>query len=295
MSFSVARQPLHIRWLGRVPYTEALDLQHALFAGTGDHLLLLEHPPVFTEGVRAKREHLLVDPAAVGAELVTADRGGDITFHGPGQLVGYPILSVPGRRGGGMADTVDYVTRVEQLVIDTLADFGLGTDRRPGFPGVWVDAALPAARKIAAIGVRLTRGRSMHGFAINVDTDLGWFDHIVPCGIADQGVTSLRAEGIEISMAAVVDRVAHHAGRLLGPDRLVSRHDVAHRISPTDLAPFTRGRDPVRPSDPSGRLDPTSGTSRNGPAYPCSSVVVSTRPASTPASMSAPASPTGCG
>ncbi len=250
MSSSPPGRPLHIRWLGRVPYTEALDLQHALFAGPADHLLLLEHPPVYTEGVRARREHLLVDPEAVGAELVAADRGGDITFHGPGQLVGYPILSVPGRRGGGMADTVDYVTTIEQIVIDTLADLGLGADRRPGFPGVWVDAARPTARKIAAIGVRLTRGRSMHGFAINVDTDLGWFDHIVPCGIADRGVTSLRAEGIEASMASVIDRVAHHAARRLADGRPVSRHDVAHRISPTDLAPFTRGEGPgdtIRP------------------------------------------------
>jgi lipoic acid synthetase len=148
----------------------------------------------------------------VGAELVATDRGGDVTYHGPGQLVGYPILTVPGKRGGsGMADTVAYVRSVEQLVIDALADLGLDAGRQDRYPGVWV-----GDRKICAIGVRLTRGRSMHGFALNVDPDLSMFGHIVPCGIADKEVTSLRAEGLDVTMAQVVDAVAARAAERWG-------------------------------------------------------------------------------
>ena len=199
---------LRVRWLGKVRYRDALALQHGLFAESpDDHLLLLEHPHTYTLGVRADEANVLVPPASVGAELVRADRGGDVTYHGPGQLVGYPILTVPGKRGGGMADTVAYVRSVEQLVIDALADLGLpGASRLDGYPGVWIDD-----RKIAAIGVRLTRGRSMHGFALNVDPDLGMFDNIVPCGIRDKAVTSLRAEGIDAPMRAVVDAIAARA------------------------------------------------------------------------------------
>ena len=175
--------------------------------GSDDALLLLEHPPVYTLGVRAKLEHVLVPPASVGAELVKTDRGGDVTYHGPGQLVGYPITNVaPG------ADAVPrYVHAVEQLVIDVLADLGLPhATRQTGYPGVWVDD-----RKICAIGVRISKGRSMHGFALNVDPDMTMFDHIVPCGIADKEVTSLAREGIVASMRDVVDVFA----RRLGGDR----------------------------------------------------------------------------
>lgn len=241
---------LHVRWLGRVPYGEALDLQRALMAGDTDHLLLLEHPAVYTLGVRTDPKNLLVDPASVGAERFEADRGGDVTFHGPGQLVGYPILSVAGRRGGGMADTVAYVTSVEQVLIDALDELGLDAGRLDGFPGVWIEPTSDRPRKIAAVGVRLVRGRSMHGFALNVDVDLGWFDHIVPCGITDYAVTSLRAEGVDASMAAVVDLVARYGAENLAIDRPVERHDVAHRVAPEDLAPFTRGEGPgdtIRP------------------------------------------------
>ena len=208
---------LRVRWLGKVRYRDALALQHGLFASSpDDHLLLLEHEHVYTLGVRADLANVLVDPAEVGAELVRADRGGDVTYHGPGQLVGYPILHVPGKRGGGMADTVAYVRSVEQLVIDALADVGLpGAHRLDGYPGVWVGDG-DAARKIAAIGVKLTRGRSMHGFALNVDPDLGMFGHIVPCGIRDKQVTSLRAEGVTTSMRAVVDAVAARAAARWG-------------------------------------------------------------------------------
>ena len=146
-----------MRWLGRVRYRDAHALQHGLFRGTDDHLLLLEHPHVYTLGVRAEPEHVLVDPATVGAELVQTDRGGDVTYHGPGQLVGYPVLPVPGNGGGGKADTVAYVRAVEQVIIDSLADVGLpGAARLPDYPGVWVDVDGSNPRKIAAIGVRLT-------------------------------------------------------------------------------------------------------------------------------------------
>jgi lipoic acid synthetase len=185
---------------------------------------------------------VLVDPAEVGAQLVRTDRGGDVTYHGPGQLVGYPILDVPGKRGGGMADTVAYVTEVEQLVIDVLADVGLsGAGRLPGYPGVWVDPAGPAPRKIAAIGVRLSRGRSMHGFALNVAPDMTYFSHIVPCGIEGKAVTSLAIEGIDVSMRDVVDATVTRAVEQFGVDRTWDRADVAWRVQPHDLAPFTRG------------------------------------------------------
>jgi lipoic acid synthetase len=209
---------LRVRWLGRVAYADAHALQHGLFARSrDDHLLLLEHPHVFTLGPRGSLDHLLVDPAEVGAEVVHTDRGGDITYHGPGQLVGYPILTVPGKRGGGMADTVAYVHSVEQLLIDVLGDLGL-TDvgRVEGLTGVWVAPASDRPRKVAAIGVKLSRGRSMHGFALNVDPDLQWFDRIVPCGITDKGVTSLRAEGLDVDLPTVVDAVVARAAEAWG-------------------------------------------------------------------------------
>ena len=234
-------KPLRVRWLGRVGYDEALDLQQRLFAGESDHLLLLEHPPVYTFGVRGLDQHLLTPPHELGAELRRVNRGGDVTFHGPGQLVGYPVLTVPGRRGGGMADTVAYVATIEQIVIDILADLGLPAGRVERRPGVWLDRGSVGERKIAAIGVRLSRGRSMHGFALNVDVDHHWFDHIVPCGLAGSAVTSLRAEGSTASMHEVVDLVAHHAGRLLAEGRPIDRSDVAWRHAASDLAPFSRG------------------------------------------------------
>ncbi len=241
--------PLRVRWLGRVRYQDALALQRALFRTTGsdDWLLLLEHDHVYTMGIRARAEHVLVDPASVGAELVKADRGGDVTYHGPGQLTGYPIVSVP----LGPDAVPDYVHGIEQLIIDALADLGLpGAGRLPDHPGVWV-----GDRKICAIGVRLSRGRSMHGFALNVNPDLGYFAHIVPCGITDKGVTSLAAEGIDVSMHQVVDAVARRAeaslggkGGLVSARAPVERQDVAWRVRPEDLSAFTREADlaPVR-------------------------------------------------
>jgi lipoic acid synthetase len=212
--------------LGRVPYREAWALQRALCGRSGDdYLLLLEHPDVYTLGVRADPAHVLVDPASVGADMVRIDRGGDVTYHGPGQLVGYPILSVPRNLGSGPA----HVHRVEQVIIDALVALGVPVatvGRLAGYPGVWVgiDRTGPggsgagAPRKICAIGVRASRGRTMHGFALNVRPDLGMFEHIVPCGIADKAVTSLWAEGMATTMAEAVDAVAAAAAARWAPD-----------------------------------------------------------------------------
>jgi len=242
--------PLRIRWLGRVSYRDAHACQQAMFERGGDYLLLLEHPHVFTLGLRGDEANILVDPAEVGAEVVHTDRGGDVTYHGPGQLVGYPVMTVPGKRGGGMADTVAYVHSVEQLVIDALGDLGLpDCGRLPDYPGVWVSPDGQNPRKIAAIGVRLSRTRSMHGFALNVDCDLDWFSRIVPCGIPDKAVTSLAAEGRWAAMKDVVDAVAARAVERWGGGG-VDQADVAWRQRPEDLSPFSRG---MGPGDVPGR------------------------------------------
>jgi len=213
-----------------------------------DHLLLLEHPHVYTLGKRADMRHVLVPPAEVGADLVRTDRGGDVTYHGPGQLVGYPIVSLPAKRGGdrhGMADTVAYVRSVEQLLIDALADVGLPDAGRLGeYPGVWVDPEGDNPRKVAAIGVRLTRGRSMHGFALNVAPDMRYWGYIVPCGLPDKQVTSLAAEGVDVDMRTVVDAVTARAGALWGKGAPVDRQDVVWRHTPADLSAFSRGEGP---------------------------------------------------
>ena len=203
---------LQTRWLGRVWYKDAQALQRALFATTNEqYLLLQEHPSVYTLGVRTDMKNILVDPSSVGAEMIRADRGGDVTFHGPGQLVGYPILNVPDE-----ADrTPKYVNRLEQVIIDVLGRLGLqNAGRLAGYPGVWVDPEGSNPRKICAIGVKITRNRSMHGFALNVKTDLSMFGHIVPCGITDKPVTSLENEGIAVSMEEVVDQFVRHSARV---------------------------------------------------------------------------------
>jgi lipoic acid synthetase len=194
---------LSVRWLGRVRYQEAFDLQHAVRdSETGDYLLLLEHPHVYTLGVRTKAENVLASAYTSGAEVVRADRGGDVTYHGPGQLVGYPVLDVPVGPGSIPA----YVRTIEQFVIDMLSGLGLpNVGRLHDYPGVWVDPSGENPRKICAIGVRVDRGRSMHGFALNVDPDMTMFTHIVPCGISDMAVTSLAAEGIGAAMTEVVE------------------------------------------------------------------------------------------
>ena len=220
---------MRVRWLGRVPYGEAWALQRALAGRTlDDYLLLLEHPSVYTLGTNADECHVLVDPASVGAELIRVDRGGDVTYHGPGQLVGYPLLTV----GPGPHRGPEHVHRVEQVVIDALVALGLpeaGVGRLSGYPGVWVGLdERPASessgpRKICAIGVRTSRGRTTHGFALNVRTDLSMFGHIVPCGIADKKATSLAAEGCAATMSEAVDAVIAAARAAWGPVEDVQR------------------------------------------------------------------------
>ena len=230
---------MRVRWLGRVKYRDALAMQHALFEhATDDYLLMLEHHHVFTHGASADlANNLKCDPAEVGAELVRVNRGGDITYHGPGQLVVYPIRSLPGKHGDASpADVTAYVCSVEQLVIDTLAELGVAAGRKSGYPGVWIDADTPRARKICAIGVRVARGstarRTMHGFALNIDPDLRYMrDHIVPCGIAEHPVTSLREEGCSASMREVADVVARLAQERWG-GAVSDRHDVAWDYEP---------------------------------------------------------------
>ncbi|WP_241432233.1 lipoyl synthase [Ilumatobacter nonamiensis] len=233
-----------MRWLGRVPYREALAVQQSLFEnGRGQHLLLLEHPHVFTHGRTADlANNLRCEPAAVGAELVAAKRGGDITYHGPGQLVGYPILNVENSLGAS-----DHVCGVEGLVIDALTELGLdNAGRLPGFAGVWLDPGTERERKICAIGVRLRRGRTMHGFALNVTTDMAYLrEHIVPCGIGDKPVTSLAEEGVDVPLEQVADIVARLAAERWA-DGSLERQDVAwtHSADGRDLSAFSRGEGP---------------------------------------------------
>ncbi|MFZ4517343.1 MAG: lipoyl synthase, partial [Microthrixaceae bacterium] len=260
--------PLRTRWLGRVEYREAWSLQQALHAGPSpdDHLLLLEHPPTFTLGRHADRSHVLVDPAAVGIDEVAVDRGGDVTYHGPGQLVAYPILHLPGKGGGSLPDVPAYVATLEQAVIDTLRGVGLhDVGRLDGFPGVWVAPRSDRPRKVAAVGVRVERGRSLHGVAVNVAPDLGHFAHIVPCGITEHGVTSLAAEGVEVDLRTVAERFATAFAERWAPN-VVEHAGVVWRTAPdgSDLAPFSRGLGPGERTTGANRAAgdaPASGTS----------------------------------
>jgi lipoyl(octanoyl) transferase len=175
-----------VRRLGLVEYGQAWRLQQELHAevvaGAQDVALLLEHPAVYTAGKRTEPWERPTD----GTPVVDVDRGGKITWHGPGQVTGYPLV-----RLADPVDVVDYVRRLEQLLIDVCAELGLPTDRVEGRSGVWT---LDGARKVAAIGIRVSRGVTMHGFALNADPDLSAYDRIVPCGIVDAGVTSLSRE-----------------------------------------------------------------------------------------------------
>ena len=227
---------LQARWLGRVEYDEGDVLQRALHTrASDDYLLLLEHPHVYTCGTGTDRAHILVDPATVGAQLREIDRGGDVTYHGPGQLVGYPIVTLPEGREG-LRDVVAYLRRVEDVLIAALGDLGVTAGRNEGFTGVWV-----GDEKIAAIGVKVARGRTRHGFALNVEPDLEMFTHIVPCGIADKGVTSLRKLLGDAcpDMQTVVDVVVARFVEVFGYDG-VERADVVWRERMSDLTAFTR-------------------------------------------------------
>jgi lipoyl(octanoyl) transferase len=186
-----------VRRLGVVPYDDGLRLQQALhaqvIAGAEDTTLLLEHEPVYTAGKRTEPWERPLD----GTPVVDVDRGGKITWHGPGQITGYPIV-----RLGDPVDVVDYVRRLEQVLIDTCTDLGLDTTRVDGRSGVWTT---DGARKVAAIGIRVARGVTMHGFALNCDPDLSAYDRIVPCGITDATVTSLSRElGRDVTVDSVL-------------------------------------------------------------------------------------------
>lgn len=193
------------RYEDLVPYEQAWKLQQEIHAevadGATNTVLILQHPPVFTAGKRTQPEDLPLD----GTPVVEVDRGGRITWHGPGQIVGYPILRLP-----DPIDVVAHVRRMEDMLIATCADLGIEGVRVEGRSGVWVDPQRP--RKIAAIGVRVARGVTMHGFALNVDCDLSWFSRIVPCGIVDAGVTSASAE---LGRHVTVDEVLPHLERHL--------------------------------------------------------------------------------
>jgi lipoyl(octanoyl) transferase len=205
--------PLEVRRLGLVPYDEALAFQRQLVEERRaetltDQLLLVEHPPVLTLGVRGDggRSHILATPealAARGIDVFETGRGGDITYHGPGQIVGYPILNLKPDR----CDVHRYVRDLEEVLIRVAADYGISAGRIDGLTGVWV-----GEEKLAAIGVRISRWITSHGFALNHTTNLSHFNLIVPCGIADRGVTSLERLGCRASRSDVEGRIVHHFG-----------------------------------------------------------------------------------
>jgi lipoyl(octanoyl) transferase len=208
---------LRVRRFDQMSYDDALAMQRALVIERQaeritDQLLLLEHPPVLTLGVRGDggRRHILASGealAARGISVFEAGRGGDVTYHGPGQLVGYPILDLnPDRR-----DVHRYVRDIEEVLIRVAADFGIAAGRVEGLTGVWV-----GSEKLAAIGVRISRWVTSHGFALNVETDLHEFNLIVPCGIGDRGVTSLAKLGVRVGRAVVEERVVARFAEVFG-------------------------------------------------------------------------------
>jgi lipoyl(octanoyl) transferase len=205
---------VRVRRLGRVPYREGLSLQEALVARRqasrgADTLLLLEHPPVVTLGRRSDPSHLLAHPdelRRLGVELFEVGRGGDVTYHSPGQLVGYPILMLP----PGLRDLHRLLRAVEEVLIGVAREFGIEAGRVEGLTGVWV-----GRDKLAAIGMRVSRWVTSHGFALNVSTDLSGFDLIVPCGIRGRGVTSLsRLLGRPVDIGEASDAVVRCFGRV---------------------------------------------------------------------------------
>lgn len=214
---------------GRLAYREAWALQQRLAAARGrdetpDRLLLLEHPPVFTTGSAGQAAHVLWtarEMAARGIELVQTNRGGDVTWHGPGQLVGYPILRLPRRAQAPRLDVHGYLRRLESVLVRTLADYGIEAAARPGRTGVWVGDAR-GERKLAAIGVRVTaRAVTLHGFALNVCNALNWYRGIVACGIQGHGVSSMVVEtGAALTVEEVSANLVGHFGAVFGLEML---------------------------------------------------------------------------
>jgi lipoyl(octanoyl) transferase len=208
-----------IRYDKFVPYLDGWDEQRRLHGRRvadeiGDTVMLLQHEPVYTAGKRTEPHERPLP--GVGAPTIDVDRGGKITWHGPGQIVGYPIVKLP-----DPVDVVAYVRRVEQMLIDVCADLSLEAGRIEGRSGVWVAADdRGPARKVAAIGIRVAQGVTMHGFALNCDANLDWYSRIVPCGIADAGVTSLTAElGRPVTVAEVSPVVERHLPTILAAER----------------------------------------------------------------------------
>ena len=212
--------------LGLIDYKQCWDFQEELFAeilavkstnrkenktvGTKNHLLFCEHPHVYTLGKSGDEKNLLVNEDYLksrGATFHKINRGGDITYHGPGQLVGYPILDLD----NFFTDIHKYLRFLEEAVILTLREYGLESERSPGETGVWFDVGTPKARKICALGVKSSRWVTMHGFAFNINSDLSYFGNIIPCGITDKSVTSLQNElGKEMDMEEVKNKVKSH-------------------------------------------------------------------------------------
>lgn len=218
------KRRVKFRDLGVIAYGEAWDMQENLLgenvriksmaretgrqALTTDYFLVCQHPPVYTLGKSGKIEHVLISKERMeeeGIEFYNTNRGGDITFHGPGQIVGYPILDLEYHG----TDIGKYLRNVEEVIIRTLSHYGIIAERSPGETGVWIDSSIPGkARKICAIGVRCSRWITMHGFALNVNTDLSYFNNIIPCGILHKQVTSLKKElGREIAPEEVMNRL----------------------------------------------------------------------------------------
>ena len=219
---------IHVLYLGRVPYSTANDLQRTLLdlrkAGRIENtLLLLEHPPVITLGRNARLENVLASPESLaqrGVELHEIDRGGDVTFHGPGQLIAYPIFDL--RSFDPKIGAVEFVRRLEEVLIRICSDYGIATQRIKGLTGVWT-YALPnkPEAKIAAIGVHISRGVTTHGFALNVSTDLDSFALIVPCGITDKPVTSMEREtGRQLPLEEVATSASRNFGRVFDSQML---------------------------------------------------------------------------
>ena len=222
--------------LGMVEYQRAWDLQKDLAAQVHDGskpntLLLVEHPPVYTRGRLSRAEHLLLPVEALekkGVPVLDTDRGGQITFHGPGQIVAYPVVDLRGWGG-----PVKYVRTLERVIVDTLADFGVSAATLDGITGVWAGNA-----KIAAIGVKISRGVAYHGFSLNVTTDLSYYDDIVPCGISDRPVTSMtRVLEKTVDPAGVQYSLVHHFGQRMG-FQMVEPEDNAALDATTGTQPY---------------------------------------------------------
>lgn len=224
-----------VREHGPVPYRAAYEAMHDLAerradGAIPDTLILLEHPPVFTAGRRSDPTHILWAEhqiEAAGAELHFVDRGGSVTFHGPGQLVGYPIIDL-----GHAPDVVAYLRRLEEVIIRTAADVGVELSRDPEATGVWA-----GKRKVCAIGVRVTRGRvTLHGFALNCSTDVSWFDAIVPCGLADRSVATLsELTGRHVSVDEMASLVVRHFENVF--DRTLEPAPTGLGVSAPSLVP----------------------------------------------------------